>query len=90
MAFSQRWLGLLGAEVAAGQAAGELDPGADPSQIAFELNAYMVLGNMQFVATADPSALDRVRRAVDDRLVALVPHGRSRRGRPNRPNHEGA
>jgi AcrR family transcriptional regulator len=89
MAFSQRWLGLLGDEVAAAQAAGELDGGVDPPQIAFELNAYMVLGNMQFVATADPSALDRVRRAVDNRLVALAPHGRSRRGPQKRPNHEG-
>jgi AcrR family transcriptional regulator len=75
MAFSQRWLGLLAAEVAAGQAAGDLDADADPPQIAFELNAYMVLGNMQYVATADPSALDRVRRAVDNRLAALEPQG---------------
>src|SRR4051812_12213624 len=76
MAFSQRWLELLAGEVAAGQAAGELDPGADPQQVAFELNAYMVLGNMQFVATTDPSSLDRVRRAVDDRLAALAPRAR--------------
>ena len=59
--------------MAAGQAAGELDPGADPPQIAFELNAFMVLGNMQFVASGDPAALDRVRRAVDTRLAALAP-----------------
>jgi hypothetical protein len=39
--------------------------------MAFELNAYMVLGNMQFVAAADPAALDRVRRAVDARLGVL-------------------
>ena len=84
MAFSQRWLGLLAAEVANGQAAGEIKAGADPPQIAFELNAYMVLGNMQFVATADPSALERVRRAVEDRLATLVPHGRSKRGQLNR------
>ena len=89
MAFSQRWLGLLAEEVAAAQAAGELDPGADPPQIAFELNAYMVLGNMQFVATADPSALDRVRRAVDNCLAALAPDGRTRRGRPSRPRSQG-
>jgi AcrR family transcriptional regulator len=88
MAFSQRWLGLLTEEVVSAQAAGELDPGADPPQIAFELNAYMVLGNMQFVATADPSALDRVRRAVANRLAALAPDGRNRRGRPNRPKHQ--
>jgi len=72
MAFSQRWLALLAEEVAAGQAAGELDPGADPPQIAFELNSFMVLGNMQFVASSDPAALDRVRRAVDTRLAALA------------------
>jgi AcrR family transcriptional regulator len=71
LAFSQRWMTLLAQEVAAAQAAGELDPSADPSQIAFELNAYMVLGNMQFVATSDATALDRVRRAVDTRLGSL-------------------
>ena len=73
MAFSQRWLALLAEEVAAAQADGELDPAADPPQIAFELNAFMVLGNMQFVASDDPAVLDRVRRAVDTRLVALAP-----------------
>src|SRR3954470_18075222 len=56
MAFSQRWLTLLAEQIAAAQAAGELEPVADPSQIAFELNAYMVLGNMQFVAASDPAA----------------------------------
>ena len=71
LAFSQRWHTLLAEQVAEAQAAGELDPTADPAQIAFELNAYMVLGNMQFVATSDPGALDRVRQAVDARLGAL-------------------
>src|SRR4051812_20685798 len=71
MAFSRRWLTLLAEQIGAAQAAGELDPGADPGQIAFELNAYMVLGNMQFIAAADPTALDRVRRAVDARLSEL-------------------
>src|SRR3954451_3942894 len=55
MAFSERWLGLLAEEVKAGQAAGDLDPAADPPQIAFELNAFMVLGNMQFVAGGRPA-----------------------------------
>jgi len=72
MAFSQRWLTLLAEQVAVAQAAGELDPTADPAQIAFELNAYMVLGNMQFVAASDPAALDRVRRAADARLSSLA------------------
>jgi len=72
LAFSQRWLALLAQEVTHAQATGELDPTADPSQIAFELNAYMVLGNMQFVATSNPAALDRVRQAVDSRLATVT------------------
>jgi len=72
VAYSQRWLALLADEVAAAQAAGELDPAADPPQIAFELHAFMVLGNMQFVASASPAALDAVRRAIDTRLAGLA------------------
>jgi AcrR family transcriptional regulator len=75
LAFSQRWLELLARQVTEAQARRELDPTADPSQIAFELNAYMVLGNMQFVATSDPAALDRVRQAVDTRLASLMVSG---------------
>jgi AcrR family transcriptional regulator len=82
MAYSEHWLGLLAGEVAAGQAAGELDPDADPSQIAFELHAFMVLGNMQFVASGSPAALDAVRRAVEARLAALAREGRSGRPEP--------
>jgi AcrR family transcriptional regulator len=62
LAFSRRWLTLLAQEAAA---AG-LEP--DPAQVAFELNAFMVLGNLQFVA-GDRQALERVRRAVDARLA---------------------
>jgi AcrR family transcriptional regulator len=72
MAFSERWLSLLAEQVVGAQAAGALDPAADPGQVAFELNAYMVLGNMQFVASSDAAALDRVRSAVDTRLGALA------------------
>jgi AcrR family transcriptional regulator len=86
MAFSTRWLALLAEQVAAGQASGELDPAADPPQIAFELNAFMVAGNVQFVASGDAAALDRVRRAVDARLAALTPPGNppARRGTARR------
>src|SRR3954468_20070671 len=72
MAFSQRWLTLLAQQVAAGQAAGELAAAADPSQIAFELHAFMVLGNMQFVASGRRALLDSVRRAGAARLAALA------------------
>jgi tetracycline repressor-like protein len=57
--------------VAAGQAAGALDPAADPAQIVFELNAFMVAGNIQFVASGERAALELVRNAVGTRLAAL-------------------
>jgi AcrR family transcriptional regulator len=63
MAFSRYWLGLLAEEVAA---AG-FD---DPAQVAFELNAFMVAGNILFIAGGDTAALDSVRRAVETRLQA--------------------
>ena len=72
LAFSQRWVTLLAEQVAAAQEAGELDRSADPAQVAFELHAYMVLGNMQFVASSDVAALEHVRRAVEGRLEALA------------------
>jgi AcrR family transcriptional regulator len=72
MAFSRLWLTLLAQQVTAAQAAGESDPDADPEQVAFELHAFMVLGNMQYVATREPGCLDRVRRAVDARLGGLA------------------
>jgi AcrR family transcriptional regulator len=72
MAFSHHWLALLAEQIATAQATGDLDPGADPQQVAFELHAFMVLGNMQFVATGEPAFLEQVRRAVDTRLAALA------------------
>ena len=72
LAFSRHWLELLASEVATAQAAGELDGAADPAQIAFELNAFMVAGNVQFVAMAEPAVLEFVRRAVESRLATLT------------------
>jgi len=72
LAFSRHWLELLASEVATAQDAGELDGAADPAQIAFELNAFMVAGNVQFVAMAEPAVLELVRRAVESRLATLT------------------
>ena len=72
MAFTQHWMTLLAEQVAAGQAAGDLDPDADPAQVAFEPDAYMVLGNFQFVASGDRAALAAVRGAIDTRLDAVA------------------
>jgi AcrR family transcriptional regulator len=47
---------------------GELESGADPAQLAFELNAILVSASTAFVLQGDASVLDRARAAVS-RLV---------------------
>jgi AcrR family transcriptional regulator len=78
MATVASWIGELEAAVADAQADNELDPGADTAQIAFELDAYLLLANAQYVATSDPSALDRARRAIDRLLESTTPASTSR------------
>ena len=47
-------------------------PGEDPAQLAFELDAYLLLANAQYVATGETGPLDRARRAIDRRLAAAA------------------
>jgi len=70
-----RWLGLLDAEVRAAQADGGIDSSIASGQLAFELHAFLFLGNAQFVASADPDALERAWIAFDRRLEATAPAG---------------
>jgi AcrR family transcriptional regulator len=65
-----RWTMLVVSEVAAAQQAGELSDAVDAQQLGFELHAYLLLGNAQFLASGDPAALDRAQRAFDWRLEA--------------------
>ena len=43
---------------------GELGPGADPAQLAFELNAVLVAANTAFILQGDATAFGRARYAV--------------------------
>ena len=65
MAAVASWYGELETAVKQAQDEGALDPREVPSQIAFELDAYLLLANAQYVATADRAALDHARRAID-------------------------
>jgi AcrR family transcriptional regulator len=67
------WAGLLVEEVAAAQAAGEIEPSLDPEQVAFELNAFLLLGNAQFIASGKELPLERAQRAFGARLEAARP-----------------
>jgi len=64
----QGWLGLLEAAARDAQADGALDASEDPEQLAFELDGYMLMANLLFVARQEPTPIDRARRAVERRL----------------------
>jgi hypothetical protein len=49
--------------------AGELAPGTDPAQLAFELSAILAGTNIVAVLHDDDAAIDRARRAVTARLA---------------------
>ena len=62
------WIGMLEEAVRDAQGEGLLDPEVDAAQLAFELDAYLMLANAQFVAGGEPASLDRARRAIAERL----------------------
>ncbi len=75
LAIVAAWFEHLVAAVTDAQAERTLDPDEDPVQVAFELNAYLLLANAQYVATGDPAALDRARRAIDRLFRWIAPAG---------------
>jgi len=65
---TDEWLGQLELAVRDAQAEGAIDAAEDPEQLAFELDAYMLMANALFVLRGDPTQLDRARRALERRL----------------------
>lgn len=59
------WMGELVA--AAGQAIerGELDPGTEPEQVGFELDALLFMGHATYIMYGDPALLGRARRGIE-------------------------
>jgi AcrR family transcriptional regulator len=71
----REWTEALETAVRDAQADGMLDAGVDPHQLVFELDAYLMLANAQFVATGSKEPIDRARRAVDTRLDEAMTAG---------------
>jgi len=67
------WLAGLEAAVREAQDEGAIDPDEDAAQLVFELDAYLLLANMQFVARQEPAPMERARRAVARRLAQAAP-----------------
>ena len=66
------WLRQLETAVRDAQAEGAIDPSEDVEQLAFELNAYLLLANAQFVISQESTPIDRARRALERRLTAAA------------------
>jgi AcrR family transcriptional regulator len=71
--FLADWLGRLETAVRDAQADGAIDPAEDPAQIAFEIEAALLLANAQYIVSRTPEPIERARRAIDRRLAAASP-----------------
>jgi AcrR family transcriptional regulator len=69
---AEEWFGLLVAAVRDAQAEGALDPSEDATQLAFELHAYLLLANTQFVISGESAPIDRARLALERRLAVAA------------------
>jgi len=62
------WIDLLERRVRQAQEAGEIDPGEDPALLAFELDAFLKMGNAVTLLRGGSAGLDQARRAIRGRL----------------------
>jgi AcrR family transcriptional regulator len=58
------WVGALSDAVAGAQAAGEIDSAEDPEQLAFEIDAMLLMANAAYVMEPGPEVLERGRRGI--------------------------
>jgi AcrR family transcriptional regulator len=68
------WLEGLETAIRDAQGEGAIDPSEDAAQLAFELDSYLLMANMQFVAKQDAGPMKRARRALERRLAMAAPH----------------
>ena len=69
-ALDEEWLGLIEEAVRGAQAGGEIDPGVDAAQLAFDLDAYLDSANLRSLL-GRPGVYDQAARAVQARLEAV-------------------
>lgn len=67
-----QWQSLLRQCIVDAQASGEIDPQAEVTQAAFEIQAMLLAGNYQFVMTNDPIRLTQARKGVEHVLARLT------------------
>jgi AcrR family transcriptional regulator len=68
LAFLQDWLGRLESAIRDAQSEGKIDKGEDGGQLAFELEASLLLANTQFSVMQSAEPIERARRSIERRL----------------------
>ena len=79
---TEEWARHLETAVRDAQDEGAIDAAEDAHELAFELDAYLLLANAQFVISQEPTPIHQARRALQHRLAAASPApdtGKSRR-----------
>jgi AcrR family transcriptional regulator len=66
------WMGTLQLAAREAQAEGAIAASEDTDQLTFEVNAYLLLANAQFVISRQGDPIERARRAIDRRLGAAA------------------
>lgn len=74
VALTSGWLGQVETAVRDAVAEGSIEASEDAEQLAFEVNAYLMLANAQFVISGEHAPIAQARRALDRRLGAASPH----------------
>jgi AcrR family transcriptional regulator len=69
---TQEWAGYLETAVRDAQDEGAIDAAEDAHELAFELNAYVLLANSRFVISQESAPIDDARRALRRRLAAAA------------------
>ena len=82
---SRQWLGSLAIAARQAQRAGELDPGVDPDQLAFEMNGCLLSTNWARELFGDETAFLRARTTMRSRLLSLAVSAAGRAALPDLP-----
>lgn len=66
------WVSSLARAIRAAAAAGDVQPGVDAEQVAWELRCLLVGANGSFVVDGENTGIERARRAIRDRLERIA------------------
>jgi AcrR family transcriptional regulator len=70
--FMADWLALLEQTIQQAQAEGDIEPEVEPAQLAFEIEAHLLLSNALFAITAELTPIERARRALERRFSEVA------------------